>query len=31
MTALSGRFPRLAFYAVLIATFAFAAGAGRKW
>jgi hypothetical protein len=31
MNKLMGRYPRLAFYALLVVSFALASGAGRKW
>jgi len=31
MNKLYGRFPRLALYALLVASFVLAGGAGRKW
>lgn len=31
MNKLMGKYPRLAFYALLVVSFALASGAGRKW
>ena len=31
MTKLMGKYPRLAFYALLVVSFVLASGAGRKW